>query len=106
MYIYLYLEPNFVFHISSLAGIITFAFFMTIVIFSSRVILRTKRAFTLLKEHENNISVLYRFTKMFDEKSLDKDLRSVFLPALEEYFKCDFVFLSVSGGELNSAAFP
>ncbi|APC92394.1 MULTISPECIES: ATP-binding protein [Francisella] len=106
LYIYLYLEPNFVFHISSLAGIITFTFFMTIVIFSSHVILRTKRAFTLLKERENNISVLYRFTKMFNEKSLDKDLRSVFLPALEEYFKCDFVFLSVSGSELDSAAFP
>ncbi|AJI50832.1 his Kinase A domain protein [Francisella tularensis subsp. holarctica] len=106
LYIYLYLEPNFVFHISSLAGIITFAFFMTIVIFSSHVILRTKRAFTLLKERENNISVLYRFTKIFNEKSLDKDLRSVFLHALEEYFKCDFVFLSVSDGELDSAAFP
>ncbi|MBK2357072.1 ATP-binding protein [Francisella hispaniensis] len=106
LYIYLYLEPNFVFHISSLAGIITFAFFMTIVIFSSHVILRTKRAFTLLKERENNISVLYRFTKMFNEKSLDKDLRSVFLHALQEYFKCDFVFLSVSDGELDSAAFP
>ncbi|AEE88141.1 Osmosensitive K+ channel histidine kinase KdpD [Francisella cf. novicida Fx1] len=106
LYIYLYLEPNFVFHISSLAGIITFAFFMTIVIFSSHVILRTKRAFTLLKERENSISVLYRFTKMFNEKSLDKDLRSVFLHALEEYFKCDFVFLSVSDGELDSAAFP
>lgn len=106
LYIYLYLEPNFVFHISSLAGIITFAFFMTIVIFSSHVILRTKRAFTLLKERENNISVLYRFTKIFNEKSLDKYLRSVFLHALEEYFKCDFVFLSVSDGELDSAAFP
>ncbi|MDE4982437.1 hypothetical protein NAI38_10830, partial [Francisella tularensis subsp. holarctica] len=25
---------------------------------------------------------------------------------LEEYYKCDFVFLSVSYGELDSAAFP
>ncbi|AJI53106.1 sensor histidine kinase [Francisella philomiragia] len=106
LYVYLYLEPNFVFHISSLAGIITFALFMAIVIFSSHVILRTKRAFTLLKERENNISVLYRFTKIFNEKSLDKDLRPIFLNALEEYFKCDFVFLSVSNGELESSAFP
>ncbi|MDE4972211.1 hypothetical protein, partial [Francisella tularensis] len=60
----------------------------------------------LLKERENNSSVLYSFTNIFNEKSLDKYLSSVFLHALEEYFKCDFVFLSVSDGELDSAAFP
>ncbi|QIW10974.1 ATP-binding protein [Francisella sp. LA112445] len=106
LYTYLYLEPNFVLHISSLAELITLAIFMIIVVSSSHVILRTKRAFILLKERENNISILYRFTKMFNEKSLDKDLRSIFLHALEEYFKCDFVFLSVSDSELDSAAFP
>lgn len=106
LYTYLYLEPNFVLHISSLAELITLAIFMIIVVSSSHVILRTKRAFTLLKERENNISILYRFTKMFNEKNLDKDLRSIFLQALEEYFKCDFVFLSVSDSELDSAAFP
>ena len=106
LYLYLYLEPNFVFHVSGVAEVITFTLFMAIVIFSSNIILRTKRAFILLKERESNISVLYRFTKMFNEKTLDKDLRSIFLHALEEYFKCDFVFLSVSKGELESAAFP
>jgi two-component system sensor histidine kinase KdpD len=106
LYSYIYLEPNFVLHISNLAGVITFALFMVIVIFSSHIILKTKRAFFLLKERENNISVLYRFTKMFSEKSLGKDLRVIFLHALEEYFKCDFVFLSVANSELVSAAFP
>jgi two-component system sensor histidine kinase KdpD len=106
LYIYVYLMPNFEFHISSLAGLTSFVFFVFMEMFLSHTILKTKKAFLSLQERENRISVLYRFTKLFNEKNVDKDFRVIFLQALEEYFRCSFVFLSVKDGELDLAAFP
>ena len=106
LYMYVYLTPNFVFHVSTVAEIIAFVFFMIVALFLSHIILKTKKAFNLLKQRENNISVLYRFIKIFNERRSDKDFRSVFLDALAGYFKCDFVFLSVCDGELEASAFP
>ena len=101
-----YLTPSFVFHISTVAEIMGFVFFMIVALFLSHIILKTKKAFNLLKQRENNISVLYRFIKIFNERRNDKDFRSIFFDALAGYFKCDFVFLSVSDGELEASAFP
>lgn len=106
LYVYVYLMPSFEFHITSLAGLASFMSFVLMELFLSHTILKTKNAFSSLQERENRISVLYRFTKLFNEKNVDKDIRPIFLRALEEYFKCDFVFLNVADGQLESAAFP
>ena len=106
LYSYVYLMPNFEFHISSAEGLISFIFFVFMELFLSRAIFKAKTSFLLLQERENRLSVLYRYTKLFNEKNNGQDFRIVFLKALEEYFKCDFVFLNVTDGELESAAFP